>query len=99
MLMLRLILDLFSPLLLCLVLSAGTLAQDNQAAKKTEAVQVPGGSSTVTGRAIYEDMGEPATRERVQLIESEALSNPPPARLRVPTAITNQNGEFERRGA
>src|SRR5258705_9301583 len=82
-----------SPILLCLALSTSALAQDSQAAKKTEAVQAPTGNSIVTGRAIYEDTGQPATRHRVQLIASEALSNPR-GRLRIPTALTSDNGEF-----
>jgi hypothetical protein len=42
---------------------------------------------------VYEDTGEPAARQRVQLIISEALLN---ARngLAIPTAITNERGEF-----
>src|SRR5258705_2796883 len=83
-------------ILLCLALFTSALAQDSQAAKKTEAVQVPTGNSIVTGRAIYEDTGQPALRHRVQLIASEALSNPR-VRLRIPTAITNENGEFSLR--
>ena len=85
-----------SPILLCLALSTSALAQDSQAAKKTDAVQVPTGNSIVTGRAVYEDTGQPATRHRVQLIASEALSNPR-GRLRIPTAITNENGDFSLR--
>ena len=82
-----------SPILLCFALATSALAQDSGAAKKTEAVQAPTGNSIVTGRAIYEDTGQPATRHRVQLIASEALSNPR-GRLRIPTALTSDNGEF-----
>src|SRR5258705_2167868 len=87
---------LFSPILLCLALATSALAQDSGAAKKTEAVQAPTGNSIVTGRAVYEDTGQPATRHRVQIIASEALSNPR-GRLRIPTTITNENGEFSLR--
>jgi hypothetical protein len=50
----------------------------------------------VAGRVVYDDTGQPATRHRIQLIASEALFN---ARngLRIPTAITNENGEFSLR--
>src|SRR5258705_4834360 len=85
-----------SPILLCLAMATFALAKDSQAAKKTEAVQVPTGNSIVTGLAVYEDTGQPATRHRVQLIASEALSNPR-GRLRIPTTITNENGEFSLR--
>jgi hypothetical protein len=84
---------MLSPLLLCLTLISGILAQDNQPPKRTEAVAPPAGTVMVTGRAVYEDTGQPATRHRVQLIVSTALLN---ARngLRIPTAITNERGEF-----
>ncbi|HEY3041693.1 MAG TPA: carboxypeptidase-like regulatory domain-containing protein [Pyrinomonadaceae bacterium] len=94
--MLKIIRNLVSPVLLCLALFGGALAQDTQVAKKTEAVQAQTEGSMVTGRAIYEDTGQPATRERVQLISSETLSNLH-GRIRIPTAITNENGEFSLR--
>jgi Carboxypeptidase regulatory-like domain len=72
---------MLSPFLICLTLITGTLAQSNQP------------TVVVTGRVVYEDTGQPATRHRVQLIASEALLN---ARggLRIPTAVTNERGEF-----
>jgi 5-hydroxyisourate hydrolase-like protein (transthyretin family) len=95
-LILMLFRKLSSPILLCLTLFSSVLAQDSQAAKKTEAIQAPTGNSIVMGRAIYDDTGQPATRHRVQLIASEALSSRR-GRLRIPTAITNENGEFSLR--
>jgi hypothetical protein len=80
--------DLFSPLLLIFALFGSTLAQDSQAANKTGASQAPMGNSLVTGRAVYDDTGLPATRHRVQLIASELLSGPH-TRFRIPTAITD----------
>ena len=84
---------MLSPLLICLTLITGILAQDNQQPKSLEAVATPAATVAVTGRVVYEDTGQPATRHRVQLIVSEALLN---ARngLRIPTAITNERGEF-----
>ena len=83
---------MLSPFLICLALITGTLAQENQAAKKTEAVVAPAETVMVTGRVVYEDTGQPATRHRVQLIVSTALLN---ARsLRIPTAMTDERGEF-----
>jgi Carboxypeptidase regulatory-like domain len=85
--------DLFSPLLLIFALFGSTLAQDSQAANKTGASQAPMGNSLVTGRAVYDDTGLPATRHRVQLIASELLSGPH-TRFRIPTAITDEHGMF-----
>jgi hypothetical protein len=77
-------------------LFSSTLAQESQAANKTEAGQAPNGNSLVTGRAVFEDTGLPATRHRVQLIASELLSGPH-ARFHIPTAITSENGDFSLR--
>lgn len=84
---------MLSPFLICLALITGTLVQENQQQKKTEAAAVPADTVMVTGRVVYEDTGQPATRHRVQLIVSTALFN---ARngLRIPTAITDERGEF-----
>jgi hypothetical protein len=75
---------MLSPFLICLTLITGALAQDNQP------------TVVVTGRVVYEDTGQPATRHRVHLIRSEALLN---ARggLRLPTIITDDRGEFSLR--
>ncbi|HEX7333831.1 MAG TPA: carboxypeptidase-like regulatory domain-containing protein [Pyrinomonadaceae bacterium] len=82
---------MLSPFLICLTLITGTLAQDNQ--KKPETAEPPAGTVRVTGRVVYEDTEQPATRHRVQLILSSGLLN---ARngLRIPTAITDERGEF-----
>ena len=82
---------MISPLLICLTLITGALAQDSQ--KKTETAAPPAGTVRVTGRVVYEDTQQPATRHRVQLILSSGLLN---ARngLRIPTAITDERGEF-----
>src|ERR1051326_9081425 len=60
---------MLSPFLICLTLITGALAQDNQSPKPTATIMV-------TGRVVYEDTGQPATRHRVQLIASESLLNP-----------------------
>ena len=83
---------MLSPFLIALALITGTLAQENQAPKKTEAVVAPAETVMVTGRVVYEDTGQPATRHRVQLILATALLNA--RRLRIPTAMTDERGEF-----
>jgi carboxypeptidase family protein len=75
---------MLSPFLICLTLITGTFVQDNQPAV------------VVTGRVVYEDTGQPATRHRIQLIPSEALLNARSG-LRLPTEITNERGEFSLR--
>ena len=88
---------MLSPFLISLALITGTLVQENQPQKKTEAAAAPAETFMVTGRVVYEDTGQPASRHRVQLIVSTALLN---ARtLRIPTAITDERGEFTLRGA
>src|SRR6185295_1375566 len=47
----------------------------------------------VKGRAVYEDTGQPAPRERVQLVAIEMLANPRGPK-RIPTTMTDANGEF-----
>jgi len=51
------------------------------------------GGPTVKGRILYEDTGQPATRQRVQLVAVEALANPRGPN-RIPTTTTDVNGEF-----
>lgn len=82
---------MLSPLLICLTLITGALAQDNQ--KKTETAAPPAGTVRVTGRVVYEDTGQPAARHRVQLILSSGLLNALKG-LRIPTAVTDERGEF-----
>ena len=83
---------MLSPFLICLTLITGTLVQENQPPKKPEVVAPPAETVMVTGRVVYEDTGQPATRHRVQLILGTALLNA--RRLRIPTAITDERGEF-----
>ncbi len=49
--------------------------------------------SIVKGRALYEDTGQPAPRERVQLVAIELLANRRGAN-HIPTTMTDANGEF-----
>jgi hypothetical protein len=79
-------------LLSALFLYSTLLAQDNKEAQKPDVDQALG-NSLVNGRAVYEDTGLPALRHRIQLISSQLLVRPMP-RFRIPTAITNENGEF-----
>ena len=51
------------------------------------------GHSMVRGRARYEDTGKPAPRERVELVAGELIANHP-SRYRIPTALTDEDGEF-----
>src|SRR5262249_30583809 len=85
--------DLSSFILLSFAMFTISLARDNQASDQVKAEQAVFGNSQITGRAVYEDTGLPATKCRVQLIASELLSNPR-ARFGIPTAITNENGDF-----
>ena len=75
---------MLSYFLICLTLVTGTFVQENSP------------TVGVTGRAVYEDTGQPATRHRVQLIPSQALLNARSG-LRLPTAITDEHGEFSLR--
>jgi Carboxypeptidase regulatory-like domain len=79
--------------LVCFAFMSPAIAQNNRVPLNSGGSQTRSGS-IITGRAFFEDTNEPATRERVQLIVSEAL-NKPAGRLRIPTAITDQNGQFE----
>jgi len=75
---------MLSSFLICLTLISGTFVQDNSPTVE------------VTGRVVYEDTGQPAARHRVQLIPSAALQNARSG-LRLPTAITDERGEFSLR--
>jgi hypothetical protein len=75
---------MLSSFLVCLTLISGNLVQDNSPTVE------------VTGRVVYEDTGQPAARHRVQLIPSAALVNARSG-LRLPTAITDERGEFSLR--
>ena len=87
---------MLSPFLICLTLITGALVQDNQPPKKPEVAATPAATVMVTGRVVYEDTGQPATRHRVQLIVSTALLNAR-GKLGIPTAMTNERGEFSLR--
>lgn len=49
--------------------------------------------SIVKGRVLFEDTGQPAPRERVQLIAIELVANRR-GPVRIPTTMTDANGEF-----
>ncbi len=49
--------------------------------------------SIVKGRALYEDTGQPATRERVELVAIDLLANRRGPH-RIPATMTDANGEF-----
>jgi hypothetical protein len=75
---------MLSSFLICLTLISGTFVQDNSPTVE------------VTGRIVYEDTGQPAARNRVQLIPAGALLNAHSG-VRLPTAITDERGEFSLR--
>src|SRR5882672_2952381 len=77
-----------------ILMSASANAQSETAAKPSAADQSGQNSSRVSivkGRALYEDSGQPAARERVQLVAIEMLSS---RRGRIPTTMADANGEF-----
>jgi len=82
-------------LLSALAMSGSMLAQNNKEVQKTDA-DATLGNSLINGRAVYQDTGLPASRHRIQLISSRLLLGPP-SRIGIPTAITNENGEFSLR--
>jgi 5-hydroxyisourate hydrolase-like protein (transthyretin family) len=84
---------MLSPFLILLTLITGAVAQDVQPPKRTDPAATPAATIVLTGRVVYDDTGQPATRHRVQLIPSEALLNAH-AGLRIPTVVTNERGEF-----
>src|SRR6266404_8947287 len=86
----------FAVLLAAALPATNAYAQSNGATKRRAADQSGQNyarASIVKGRALYEDTGQPAPRERVQLVASEFLANQRD-RYRIPTAITDANGEF-----
>ena len=58
-----------------------------------KSIKVPSSGPVVKGRALYEDTGQPASRMRVQLVAVEMLANRRGPN-RIPTTMTNANGEF-----
>src|SRR6266403_3506942 len=77
-----------------MLVGANASARSETAAKlhaADQSGQKSSGASIVKGRALYEDTGQPATRERVQLVAIELLAS---HRGRIPTTMTDANGEF-----
>jgi len=77
-----------------ILMGANANAQSETAAKPSAADQSGQNTSRlsiVKGRALYEDSGQPAPRERVQLVAIELLGT---RRGRIPTTMTDANGEF-----
>ena len=66
--------NLLFTLFVFLGLSAHATAQDNQTQLKRDSSQAPVAQSIVKGRAVYEDTGQPAQRERIQLVAPELLT-------------------------
>jgi Carboxypeptidase regulatory-like domain len=76
------------------LVGANAKAQSETAAKPPGVDQSGQNSSRVSivkGRALYEDTGLPAPRERVQLVAIELIGS---RRGRIPTTMTDANGEF-----
>ena len=59
----------------------------------SESARERSGGPVVKGRALYEDTGQPAPRQRVQLVAIELIANRGGPN-RIPTTMTNANGEF-----
>jgi len=75
---------------------AGANANAQSEAAKPRADQSGQNSSRVSivkGRALYEDTGQPATRERVELVAIDLLANRRGPH-RIPATMTDANGEF-----
>src|SRR5258708_1878840 len=79
-----------------MLVAANAYAQAEMVAKSLAADQSGQNSSRmsiVKGRALYEDTGQPATRERVQLVAIELLANHR-GLSHIPGTMTDANGEF-----
>ena len=79
-----------------MLVGANAYAQSETAAKPRAADQLGQNSSSVSivkGRALYEDTGQPAPRERVQLVAIELLANHR-GTSRIPGTMTDANGDF-----
>ena len=77
-----------------MLVGANAYAQSEAAAKPRAADQSGQNSSRmsiVKGRALYEDTGQPAPRERIQLVAIELLAS---RGGRIPGTMTDANGDF-----
>jgi hypothetical protein len=77
-----------------MLVGANAYAQSETAAKPRAADQSGQNSSRmsiVKGRALYEDTGQPAPRERIQLVAIELLAS---RGGRIPGTVTDANGDF-----
>lgn len=83
--------------LVALMLVAANASAQSEAASPPSATEKSAQKSSagpiVKGRATYEDTGQPAQRERVQLVAIELLVNRR-GPMRIPTTTTDANGEF-----
>jgi Carboxypeptidase regulatory-like domain len=80
---------------IALMLMGANANAQSESAAKPRAGDKPdqNSSSIVRGRAVYEDTGQPAPRERIQLVATELLANRR-GPTRIPTTMTDGNGEF-----
>lgn len=79
-----------------MMLGANAQAQSETGARSRSAdpnVQNNAPGSIVKGRALYDDTGQPASRQRVQLVGVEMLTNRRGPNS-IPTTMTDANGEF-----
>jgi hypothetical protein len=79
-----------------MLVGANAYAQSETAAKPSPADQSGQNSSRgsiVKGRALYEDNGQPAPRERVQFVAIDLVANRR-SPSRIPGTMTDANGEF-----
>ena len=78
------------------LVGANAEAQSETAAKPRatdQSGQTSPGVSIVKGRVLYEDSGQPAPRQRVQLVAIEVLANRRGPN-RIPGTMTDANGDF-----
>jgi len=81
---------------LAFMLAGANANAQSEAAAKPRSDQSGQNSSRVSivkGRALYEDTGQPATRERVELVAIDLLANRRGPH-RIPATMTDANGEF-----
>lgn len=83
--------------LVALILIGANASAQSETASPPQAPAKSGQNSSrgpnVKGRAVYEDTGQPAARQRVQLVAIELLANRR-GPYRISTTITDANGEF-----
>src|SRR5215813_13971261 len=78
-----------------MLLGANSYSQSetNKPRATDQSVQLGGAGSIVKGRAVFEDTGQPAPKQRVQLVAVDLLTNRR-GPSNILTTLTDANGEF-----